>query len=230
MKSNTKPSKKSSAVALLAVVACMAAASASGADMKVAGKIAPPTCDVKVHGEDGGSEINFDVNFDALDPNASTAVPSKLMMFEVDCGARRTAIAIRAVDNNADGKPTDARSFHFSDNIITTGIPSNRYFGLGLAASGKPVGAYAVRIKRVQVDSNNFNTLVTSSDGINWSAPATAAYFSTDQPYITAGSLGAAGSFFRIPLDIGANISRTSDFPPGNVALAGSATIEVLYF
>ncbi len=212
-------------IAVSALTLAMSSAfAADSVTLRVTGTLIAPSCEVEMPGGDTADFGNIDR--DGLNKATSTALSSaKDLTVRVDCGEAATAVSIYTTDSMVDSKPTDSRSFTFTDGTVS--LESANYYGLGKASNNNPIGAYAVRVGKISVDGTEHDVQI-SADNKAWNPAVGSVYFNTDTPYLSAGS-AVTGKIFNFPVAVAANISAADDLPSDEVVLNGNATIAVDY-
>lgn len=230
--------KTLSAVLLLSL-GCSVAQAATTADISVTGIIKPTACELTLDGA-----IDATVNYGVIAPSilsasAITALPVKTVPLKIHCDAA-TRVAVNAIDNKA-ATNTLTGQVNVSD---AAGIATHNalyLYGLGVGGS-KNIGGYSIAMDygNAKVDSNKAYMARSSDNGASWIAV-------TNNGYLGQGSRGTVaawvtwtksssstepleGTTFEANLLVKAFIDKKPNLDlSGDVALDGSATIEIRY-
>ncbi|WAI83573.1 MULTISPECIES: DUF1120 domain-containing protein [Achromobacter] len=214
------------------------AQAAPSAELKITGRITPPSCDLSLA---GNGVLDFgDRAFNSLNVDG-TKLTEKTVGLNITCDGA-TRVGLHVVDNRASSKVLKASLNINAWGSISSNITDAYIFGLGSVAGANdtqiPIGGYMFGFKEGDVQANGSKaTVLYSADKRTWSAEAVLRQFIS--PNFTysffLGSPGAnatpvpvtavAGSLTVMP-----TINRASELPTtAAIPLDGSATISLVY-
>jgi type 1 fimbria pilin len=231
------------ASATLAATSLMTASAHAGtsAELKITGKITPPSCELSLG---GNGVVDFgSTAFNALNVDG-TRLASKTVQLNVTCeGATRVALSV--LDNRASSKVSKASLNIAAWASAVASINDDFIFGLGTAidADQKPakIGGVMFGFKegKTTVDGNFNPNVIYSSDKATWSFdPTIRQYMSPTLTYsFVNGIAGSVGNTTPAPLRtvsadllVTPTINRSGELPTTDVIdLDGSATISLVY-
>lgn len=212
---------------------------APSAELKVAGRLTPPSCDLTL---DGNGYLDFGERaFNSLNADG-TKVGEKVIGLQVTCNGE-ARIGLHVVDNRASSKVSkaalNANAWATPSAIITDDF----VYGLGTVAGADdaqvPIGGYMFGFKDADIMVNNSKAYVIySANQQTWRADVPSRnYISPNFTYsFVIGSPGGGngtpapltsvnGSLTVVP-----TINRSSELPTGtDIAFDGSATISLIY-
>ncbi|CAB3651382.1 hypothetical protein AKG08_25765 [Achromobacter piechaudii] len=225
---------------LLAATLFMSASAqaATSAELKVTGRITPPSCDLSL---DGNGVLNFgDRAFNSLNGDG-TKLTEKPIGLSITCEGS-TRVGLHVVDNRASSKvlkaSLNANAWGSTNALITDAF----IFGLGSVAGANdtqiPIGGYMFGFKEGDVQVNGTKAIVLySTDKRSWSAEAiTRQFISPNYTYsFLLGTPGANSTPTPVTtvngsLTVTPTINRASELPTtAAIPLDGSATISLVY-
>lgn len=215
------------------------AQAATTAELKVTGRITPPSCDLTL---DGNGVLNFgDRSFNSLNVDGTKLV-EKAIGIQVTCDGA-TRVGLHVVDNRAGHKllksALNANAWASSSTLITDDF----IYGLGTVTSLNdtqvPIGGYMFGFKDADVMVNSAKGYVIySSDKRAWKSEVPQRnYMSSNLTYSFV--LGSPGGTNATPtpltsmngsLTVTPTINRATELPTtAAIPLDGSATISLVY-
>ncbi|MBS3046407.1 DUF1120 domain-containing protein [Enterobacter mori] len=229
--------KSMSALILLALVNGSALA-ATTADITVTGTIKPTACNLSLNGASDASVDYGVIAPSILSDSAITPLSVKTVPLKVICDAA-TTVAINAIDNKAATNPITG-AVNASDAGEESTLQAAMLYGLGNNGSGN-IGAYSLAMdyKSAKVDGVTAYLAGSQDAGAKW--------YKSVYGVIGKGSNGSAtfwrtwvataasetpmtGTTFEANLLVKAFIDKKSNLNlSGDVALNGSATVEIRY-
>jgi type 1 fimbria pilin len=204
----------------MALLAPLAAVAADSASLQVTGSISPAVCSVSMV---GSSEVSLGtINLSDFTPGEDLQLEEKTASLKIDCQNGAAQFRLKATDGVNQGTSTVG--------------PAN--YSLGRNAQGgknKANGYFTLSIDAATMASNKF--VLKSTDqgaGQAWGTPATGAVpFDHDGEAFAFADTQAATepaklTSLTVPLKIAAVLAK-DPIVGEEVALAGQATIEILY-
>ncbi|MGV2865063.1 DUF1120 domain-containing protein [Achromobacter sp. ESBL13] len=214
------------------------AQAAPTADLKVIGRITPPSCDLSL---DGGGTLNFGEHaFNSLAYDGTKLEP-KTIGLNIKCTGM-TRVGLHVVDNRASSKVLKSSLNVNAWGSINSTITDAFIFGLGSVAGPDntqiPIGGYMFGFKEGDVQAGgNKATVLYSADKRTWSSEAILRQFIS--PNFTysffLGSPGANATPVAVEsvagsLTVTPTINRAAALPTTEaINLDGSATISLVY-
>lgn len=215
------------------------AQAATTAELKVTGRITPPSCDLSL---DGNGVLDFgDRSFNSLNADGTKLV-EKSVGLQITCDGA-TRVGLHVVDNRASSKvqksALNANAWASSNSMITDDF----IYGLGSVASAKdtqvPIGGYMFGFKDDDITVNSAKAFVIySSDKRTWNSTVPQRNY-ISPTYTYSFVLGAPGGGNNTPvaattvngsLTVTPTINRASALPTtAAIPLDGSATISLVY-
>lgn len=215
------------------------AQAATSAELKVTGRITPPSCDLTL---DGNGLLDFGERaFNTLNLDG-TKLTEKTINLQVTCDGA-TRIGLHVVDNRASSKvlkaALNANAWGNANAVITDDF----IYGLGsVTGAGDtqvPIGGYMFGFKDADVTANGSKGYVVySADKRNWKFDVPQRnYLSPNFTYSFV--IGAPSATNYTPIAISAltgsltvvpTINRSGDLPTSSaISFDGSATISLIY-
>lgn len=239
---NTIFKKSLIASAMLAATSLMVASAqaATSAELKITGKITPPSCALTLGGDgtvDFGSTAFNTLNFDG------TKVAEMTVALNIACeGATRVGLAV--VDNRASSKVLKASLNSAAWASAAAAVNDNFIYGLGMATGvdEKPVqiGGVMIGFKAgvATVDNTTNSNVIYSTDKMNWASDSTLRqYLSPIYTYSFVKGAYGSSNITPVPLEtvsgslsVVPTITRSALLPTEDIIeFDGSATISLVY-
>lgn len=229
---------KTLSVAMLLASASGAVQAATTADISVTGTIKPTACSLTLNGTSDAT-----VDYGVIAPgilltSAITPLSVKTVPLKIECDAA-TTVAVNAIDNKATTNAITV-AVNASDAAETTTFEAARLYGLGANGSGK-IGGYSLALDPNSAKVNGVDAYIAGSrnSGASWEKSAYGAlgkgsngpdiYWRT---WVTNNTSVAplTGTLFEANLLVKAFIDKKTNLNlTGDVALNGSATVEIRY-
>jgi type 1 fimbria pilin len=230
------------ASAMLAATSLMAASAhaATSAELKISGKITPPSCDLTL---DGNGVVDFGTTaFNTLNVDG-TKLPEKTVALNITCEGQ-TRVGLAVVDNRASSKVNKASLNSNAWGSSLAAINDNFIYGLGMATgfdeTPVPIGGVMIGLKDgvATVDGTANSSVIFSVDKGYWVSGSTVRqYLSPIYTYSFVKGEFSTSNATPVPLtSVSSNlwvvptINRSALLPTDDVIdLDGSATISLVY-
>jgi len=240
MNNNLKKTLIASAMLAATSLIAASAQAATSAELKITGKITPPSCDLTL---DGNGVVDFgSTAFNTLNVDG-TKLAEKTVALNITCeGLTRVGLAV--VDNRASSKVTKASLNSAAWGSAATTVNDTFIYGLGMAAgvdeTPVPIGGVMIGFKSgvANVDASANSNVIYSSDKVTWSSDATLRqYLSPTYTYSFVKGTYGTGNVTPAPLttvsgnlSVVPTITRSALLPTVDVIdFDGSATISLVY-
>lgn len=235
--------KKSLIASVMLAATSLIAASAhaaTSAELKITGKITPPSCDITLDSNgvlDFGSTAFNTLNFDG------TKLAEMTLALNITCeGLTRVGLAV--VDNRASSKVTKASLNSTAWGSSATAVNDSFIYGLGRAAGAGEtqvaIGGAMIGFKGgvATVDSTANSSVIYSTDKMSWSSDSTLRhYLSPTYTYSFVKGTYGTGNVTPAPLktvsgslSVVPTINRSALLPTENaIDFDGNVTVSLVY-
>lgn len=213
---------------LLSAAFCLGPQAATSQTLTLTATAEPPPCEIV----QAPATLDFGIiERRTLEAHTMSALPEKDFAggLTISCEAN-TSLGMSVVDNsggNVIDYGTLTSSLH-AEQILAT--QSDRRFGLGVAANGKPLGVWSVVLHSANVD-NAPATMQVVNNGVVVSSD-TSATLRNDGSKVSwvSGQQVMEGKVFNVQAQALVGIARLDDLPSGvESVFNGSVTVEITY-
>lgn len=221
----------------LGAVISNAGHAASSGNLSVIGTIKPATCVTTIGGVSDATFAYGKISPTRLLQNAMTALEAKSLPLRISCDGP-TKLAVTAVDNKSGSNPFTSGTVDSSDAGESPAQTASTLYGLGTyGTENKKIGAFSLALKptTMRLGGEPAFMAASSNNGLTWTSATAGEIGGTNKVWRTwtavSGSKDPAqATLFEADLMVKPWIQPRSALDlSGNIALSGSATIEIKY-